>query len=180
MRHYAGENGENQQQISGHVHLWRRDAGATAPDEKATYPFSCVKAVWSTTQVHRIHKSFHPVAQPGGAYGVEQGNYFLCDWYAAAIARKAKNGQSESRTCSVRIFETFAIASVAIALGSPAVSQEAPEMPTPASARAQSAVTAPTPVISPTPAVRILEEFKAADVKFDVNELVDILRDRRH
>jgi hypothetical protein len=28
-------------------------------DEKATYPFSCVKAGWSTTQRHRMNKSFH-------------------------------------------------------------------------------------------------------------------------
>lgn len=31
-----------------------------------------------------------------------------------------------------------------------------------------------------TPAVRMMEDFKDSDVKFDVNELVNILRDRRH
>jgi len=36
------------------------------------------------------------------------------------------------------------------------------------------------PALAPSPAVRILEDFKQADVKFDVNELAEILRDRRH
>src|ERR1039457_625176 len=31
-----------------------------------------------------------------------------------------------------------------------------------------------------SPAVRMMADFKDSDVKFDVNELVDILRDRRH
>jgi hypothetical protein len=35
-------------------------------------------------------------------------------------------------------------------------------------------------VVAPSPALRMMEEFKDADVKFDMNELVDILRDRRH
>lgn len=38
----------------------------------------------------------------------------------------------------------------------------------------------PTPVAQVTPAVRMLEDFKDSDVKFDVKGLVDILRDRRH
>ena len=36
------------------------------------------------------------------------------------------------------------------------------------------------PEPAPSPAVRILEDFKDADVKFDVVELEEILRDRRH
>lgn len=41
-------------------------------------------------------------------------------------------------------------------------------------------MSAPTPVVAPSAALRMMEEFKDADVKFDTNELVDILRDRRH
>ncbi len=37
-----------------------------------------------------------------------------------------------------------------------------------------------TPIFAPSPAVRILEDFKQSEVKFDVNELAEILRDRRH
>jgi hypothetical protein len=37
-----------------------------------------------------------------------------------------------------------------------------------------------TPVFAASPAVRILEDFKQSEVKFDVNELAEILRDRRH
>lgn len=33
---------------------------------------------------------------------------------------------------------------------------------------------------APSPAVRMIEDFRDSDVKFDVNELVGILRDRRH
>ena len=53
-------------------------------------------------------------------------------------------------------------------------------MPTPTTARAQTSVAAPTPIVSPSAAVRMMEEFKDTDVRFDMNELVDILRDRRH
>jgi hypothetical protein len=31
-----------------------------------------------------------------------------------------------------------------------------------------------------SPAIRMIEEFKNSDVKFDINELVDLLRDRKH
>jgi hypothetical protein len=76
----------------------------------------------------------------------------------------------------VRILKTFAFALVATSLGSPALAQEIPQ----ASIPAQSAVTAPTSVVAPSGALRMMEEFKDSDVKFDMNELVDILRDRRH
>jgi hypothetical protein len=35
-------------------------------------------------------------------------------------------------------------------------------------------------MVAPSGAVRMMEEFKDTDVRFDMNELVDILRDRRH
>jgi hypothetical protein len=35
-------------------------------------------------------------------------------------------------------------------------------------------------LVPPSPAIRMIREFKESDVKFNVNELVDILRDRRH
>jgi len=79
----------------------------------------------------------------------------------------------------VRILEAFAFALVATSLGSPALAQGTQE-PTSATLEAQGAVSAPTPVVAPSAALRMMEEFKDADVKFDMNELVDILRDRRH
>jgi hypothetical protein len=97
-----------------------------------------------------------------------------------AIAPKAKSRQSGSRIISVRILETFAFALVATALGLPAVAQDAPASAEPATAQAQMAVAAPNPLVTASAAVRMMEEFKDADVRFDMNELVDILRDRRH
>jgi hypothetical protein len=89
--------------------------------------------------------------------------------------RKAVNLEAGPR--SVRILESFAFAVVATTLGSPALAQEMPAAP---ASTAQTSVTAPTPIVTPSPALRIMEEFKDTDVKFDMNELVDILRDRRH
>ncbi|MBS1804608.1 MAG: hypothetical protein JST28_14675 [Acidobacteria bacterium] len=80
----------------------------------------------------------------------------------------------------VRILGTFAFALVATSLASPAFAQDAPALPTPATAQPQAAVTAPTPIVAPSAALRMMEEFKDTDVRFDMNELVDILRDRRH
>ena len=77
-------------------------------------------------------------------------------------------------------FEAFAFALVATALGSPAVAQDAPSQPNPTATMARESVAAPTPIVSPSPALRMMEEFKDTDVRFDLNELVDILRDRRH
>jgi len=43
------------------------------------------------------------------------------------------------------------------------------------------ALSAPVPAEAPViPAVKMMEEFKDSDVKFDLNELVNILRDPRH
>lgn len=80
----------------------------------------------------------------------------------------------------MRILETFAFALVATALGGPALAQETPQAPTSGTPQPQAAVAAPTPVAAPSAALRMMEEFKDTDVKFDMNELVDILRDRRH
>jgi hypothetical protein len=79
----------------------------------------------------------------------------------------------------VRILEPFAVAVIGIALGIPAFAQDAPE---PAAAvTPQAEVARPTSIqAAATPALRILEGFKDSDVKFDLNELVDILRDHRH
>lgn len=76
----------------------------------------------------------------------------------------------------MRLLETFAFALVAAALGISASAQVTPEPP----ASTQATVTTPVPVVAPSPALRMMEEFKDSDVKFDMNELVDILRDRRH
>ena len=80
----------------------------------------------------------------------------------------------------MRILETFAFALVATALGSSALAQDAPALPSPTTAQAQTPVAAPTPIVAPSAALRMMEEFKDTDVRFDMNELVDILRDRRH
>ena len=64
----------------------------------------------------------------------------------------------------------------AAALGIPALGQ----MPSQAPLPPQNAVTAPQPAVTVSPALRMMEEFKDSEVKFDMNELVDILRDRRH
>jgi hypothetical protein len=79
----------------------------------------------------------------------------------------------------VRIFEPFAVAVIGVALGSPAFAQDVPE---PAAAGTPQSVAATQASIqaASTPALRILEGFKDSDVKFDLNELVDILRDHRH
>jgi hypothetical protein len=79
----------------------------------------------------------------------------------------------------VRILESFAAAVVGIALGIPAFAQDSPEVP--AAVTPQTEATTPAFIQAEhTPAVRILEGFKDSDVKFDLNELVDILRDHRH
>lgn len=80
----------------------------------------------------------------------------------------------------MRIFEPIAIALIAAALGSPAVAQGSPEELNPAQPAAQAAPDTPAPAVAPSSALRMMEEFKDSDVKFDMNELVDILRDRRH
>jgi hypothetical protein len=79
----------------------------------------------------------------------------------------------------VRILEPFAVAVIGIALGIPAFAQDAPEPAAAVTPQAEAATPASIEA-APTPALRILEGFKDSDVKFDLNELVDILRDHRH
>jgi hypothetical protein len=85
----------------------------------------------------------------------------------------------ETGNRSVRILEPFAVLVIGLALGIPAFAQDAPELPEPVPQQAD-AITPASLQAGPTPAVRILEGFKDSEVKFDLNELVDILRDRRH
>ena len=82
----------------------------------------------------------------------------------------------------MRIAHPFAIALVTLALQGRANAQGIPPVPTSTMPPATShdAAGAATPIVEPSPAVRMLEGFKNSDVKFDLNELVDILRDRRH
>jgi hypothetical protein len=85
----------------------------------------------------------------------------------------------------VRIQQPLTVATLALGLGMTAFAQSAPvaadspALTAPGTAPASS-VSQATPVFAPSPAVRILEDFKTAEVKFDVNELAEILRDRRH
>jgi hypothetical protein len=80
----------------------------------------------------------------------------------------------------VRILEKFAFAVVATALGGSAFAQGTLGLAGSTTAQTSTSVAAPTPIVAPSGAVRMMEEFKDTDVKFDMNELVDILRDRRH
>ncbi len=85
----------------------------------------------------------------------------------------------------MKIQQPLTVAALALGLGMTAFAQSAPVA---ADSPARTApgvvpstvVSRETPVFAPSPAVRILEDFKKTDVKFDVNELADILRDRRH
>ena len=85
----------------------------------------------------------------------------------------------------MRIQQPLTVATLALGLGMTAFAQSAPvaadspALTAPGVAPA-SPVSEATPVFTPSPAVRILEDFKQTDVKFDVNELAEILRDRRH
>ncbi len=91
----------------------------------------------------------------------------------------------ETRNKRVSPLKSFGVAALTLvltmALGLPALSQAVPgtDAITPATPVqvAVQAVSAAPPAI---PAVRMIEDFRSSDVKFDVNELVDILRDRRH
>ena len=81
--------------------------------------------------------------------------------------------------------KSFGVAALApvltMALGLPALSQAVPETDaiTPATP-VQVAVQAVSTVRATIPAVRMIEDFKDSDVRFDVSQLVDILRDKRH
>lgn len=78
----------------------------------------------------------------------------------------------------MRILETFAIALVAVTLGSAATAQDPADAPS--ATTPQPPMAMPAPAVAPSAALRMMEDFKDTDVKFDINELVDILRDHRH
>jgi hypothetical protein len=85
----------------------------------------------------------------------------------------------------VRLQQPLTVAALAFGLGMTAIGQSAPVVtdssaPTAPGTVSLTLVSQEVPALAPSPAVRILEDFKQADVKFDVNELADILRDRRH
>ncbi|HEY2471165.1 MAG TPA: hypothetical protein VGI45_25455 [Terracidiphilus sp.] len=85
----------------------------------------------------------------------------------------------------MRVLKSIDVAALALLLGLPALSQVPSETETASPAiQAQAQPTAlPGQVASAvavSPAVRMIEDFKDSDVKFDMNGLVDILRDRRH
>jgi hypothetical protein len=82
---------------------------------------------------------------------------------------------------SMSLSRSIGVAALALLLTIPALSQDS-------SATASDAL-ASTPVpqiaepaseIAESPAIRMIAEFKNSDVKFDINELVDLLRDRKH
>ncbi len=86
----------------------------------------------------------------------------------------------------MRFQQPLMVAALAFALGTPAFAQSAPRADVDSSAPTAPAV-APTsspaqeaPAVAPSPAIKMIEDFRDADVKFDVNELVAILRDHRH
>lgn len=85
----------------------------------------------------------------------------------------------------MRLHHSFAITAFCFAVGLAAWGQTAPVAPAepvvlegvgaPDGTNAQAA-----PVVTAGAAVRMLEGFRDSDVKFDVNELLDLLRDHRH
>jgi hypothetical protein len=81
----------------------------------------------------------------------------------------------------VSMLKSISIAAVVLSLSLPALSQSS------AAAGPDTIATTPVPQaaelsseMSVTPAVRMMADFQGSDVKFNINELVDILRDRRH
>ena len=86
----------------------------------------------------------------------------------------------------MKLQQTFMIAAAALAMGLPTFAQSLPAADPGAPVPATPAAT-PAPLISqpdsyaaPSPAVQMIEGFKDTDIKFDLNELLDILRDHRH
>ena len=82
---------------------------------------------------------------------------------------------------SVSISKSVSIAALSLFVSLPAFSQNQPE------AGAQTLAATPVPQVAQvssevakTPAIGMIAGFQNSDVKFDINELVDLLRDRRH
>lgn len=81
--------------------------------------------------------------------------------------------------------QQLSIAILVSAMGLSAAGQTAPAATAPSPEQAQPAATARAPQLDPAPAlpmpaVEQLLSFKESDVKFDLRDLMDILRDRRH
>ncbi len=71
-------------------------------------------------------------------------------------------------------------AALFLALGIPAVAQSAAGTDAGLQAPATLDVTPASSEVAPSPAVQMIEGFRNSDIKFDLNELLDILRDHRH
>lgn len=80
----------------------------------------------------------------------------------------------------MRILKSIGAAALTVVVGLPALSQSPSMMDSSPAAPIPAQAYPAGPEAAVTPAVRMIEDFKDSDVKFDVNELVDILRDRRH
>jgi hypothetical protein len=86
----------------------------------------------------------------------------------------------------VKLQQTFMIAALALALGISSSAQSTPGADAGSPSSVTPALSAVPPVsqpdseATPSPAVQMIEGFKDTDIKFDLNELLDILRDHRH
>lgn len=79
----------------------------------------------------------------------------------------------------MRLQHSFAMTALCSALGMATFGQRTPAAPAGPDAGATT-LAQPAPAITPIGAVRMLEGFRDSDVKFELNELTEILRDRRH
>jgi hypothetical protein len=80
----------------------------------------------------------------------------------------------------VSISKSITVVALALFLGLPALSQNPSGADPNMLAATPEAQSGQVPEVAPGPAVRMITDFKESDVKFDVKELVDILRDRKH
>lgn len=86
----------------------------------------------------------------------------------------------------MKLQQPLLVAALGFALVTPVFAQSAPGADVDASSLTAPALSS-TATVSPaatevmtSPAVRMIEDFRDGDVKFNLNELVEILRDRRH
>jgi hypothetical protein len=80
----------------------------------------------------------------------------------------------------MNVVKTIGPCVLALVLGHPAFGQTAPAVTTDAAPAAVPGAAPAALEVAVKPAVRMMEGFKDSEVRFDINELVDILRDRRH
>ncbi len=87
----------------------------------------------------------------------------------------------------MKLQQTFMIAALVFALSTSTSAQQSVPVADAGSPAAETPAVSPAPLVSqpeseaaPTPAVQMIEGFKDTDIKFDLNELLDILRDHRH